>query len=196
MELKTVFLTISTITALFSPLIGIISILKGQFRPQRMTRLLIFLISLLFVGTLLAQHDTNGIYIAGSQLIGSLIIFLLSLKRGIGGTGKIDLVVFIMTMVSLFIWQTTQNPVLGLTMSVLTDLIAFTPTLVKTWHLPHTEEWKFYLSDVIASTFSIFSISSYSYGNLVFPIYIFLINMTSVVMILGRKKWLGTHVSR
>jgi len=190
MNLKDFFLIISTIAAIASPVIGIHSILKGDFHPQRMTRLLIFLISLLFVGTLFAQNDKNGIYIAGTQLFGSAIIFILSLKRGIGGKSRMDLVVFIMAMFSLVIWQTTSNPVLGLTMSIVTDLIAFFPTLIKTWKLPHTEEWKFYMSDVLASTFNILSIKNYSYGSLIFPIYIFLINSTSVLMINLRKRYL------
>ena len=191
MNLKDVFLIISTIAALTSPVIGIYSIVRGDFRPQRMTRFLIFLISLLFVGTLLAQNDKNGIFIAVPQLIGGFIIFLLSIKKGIGGTGKMDIVVFIMAILSLIIWQTTKNPVLGLIMSVVTDLIAFSPTLIKTWKLPHTEEWKFYMSDVVASVFSILSIKSFSFGNLIFPIYILLINTTSVLMINLRKKALA-----
>lgn len=188
MDLKSIFLILSTIAALASPVIGIYSIVKGDFRPQRMTRLLIFLISLLFVGTLLAQKDRNGIFIAGPQLFGSFIIFILSLKKGIGGRGRMDIIVFIMAIISLIIWQTTNNPVLGLSMSIITDFIAFSPTLVKTWKLPHTEEWKFYMSDVIASSFSILSIKNYSYGVLIFPIYILLINTVSVLMINLRKR--------
>ena len=185
---KDLFLMLSTIAALTSPVIGIYSIVKGGFRPQRMTRFLIFLVSLLFVGTLLAQGDRNGIFIAAPQLLGSFIIFILSLKKGMGGRDQMDIVVFIMAVFSLIIWKTTNNPVLGLTMSIITDLIAFFPTLVKTWKLPYTEEWKFYMSDVIASIFSILAIKNYTYGVLVFPIYILLINTTSVLMINLRKK--------
>jgi hypothetical protein len=191
MNPKDIFLVISIIAALTTPIIGIYSIVRGSFRPQRMTRLLIFLISLLFVGTLLAQNDRNGIFIAIPQLIGGFVIFVLSLKKGIGGKGKMDIVVFIMAILSLIIWQTTNNPILGLIMSIVTDIIAFSPTLVKTWNLPHTEEWKFYMSDVVASTFSILSIKSYTYASLIFPIYILLINTTSVLMIHLRKRVLS-----
>lgn len=172
-------------------MIGIYSIVRGDFRPQRMTRFLIFLLSLLMVGTLWAQGDRNGIFIAGAQLVGGFIILLLSIKKGIGGYGLFDGVVLVMTIVSLVVWQTTNNPVLGLIMSIVTDLIAFSPTIVKTWKLPWTEEWKFYMSDVVASFFSILSISAYTVGNLAFPAYILAINTLSVVMILGRKKYLN-----
>lgn len=188
--MKELFLGISIIAGLISPMIGIYSIVRGSFRPQRMTRFLIFLLSFLIFGTLWAQGDRNGIFIAGAQLIGGFIILLLSIKKGIGGYGLFDGVVLVMTLASLIVWQTTNNPVLGLIMSIVTDLIAFSPTIVKTWKLPGTEEWKFYMSDVVASLFSILSISAYTVGNLAFPAYILAINTLSVVMILGRKKYL------
>lgn len=180
------FLTLSTIAAFCSPLIGIYAILRGNFRPQRMTRFLIWIISVLFVGTLYAQGDRNGIYIAGAQLLGSTAIFFLSLKRGLGGTSRFDFFVFGLAILSLIIWQTTANPTLGLLMSIFTDLIAFTPTLVKTWKLPHTEDWRFYLSDVVASFFGLLAITNFDLKTLAFPTYILFINTTGVVMILLR----------
>lgn len=182
-----VFLALSVIFALLSPVIGITAVLMGNFRPQRMTRLLIFVISLLFVGSLWEQGDRNGIYVAGAQLLGGMVLLLLSIKRGMGGTNRLDLLVLALALASLLAWKATNNPLLGLLMSIVTDLIAFSPTLVKTWKYPETEEWKFYASDVVASTFSLLSITTYGLATIAFPAYIWLINMVSVVMILGRR---------
>ena len=147
--MKTIFLVLSIVAGFTSPLIGISSVIWGNFRPQRMTRFLIFLLSLLFVGTLVAQGDKNGIYIASAQLLGSMVILGLSIKKGIGGWGKVDKIVLLMTLASLVIWKTTSNALLVLLMSMVTDFIGFVPTIIKTWKWPETEEWKFYLSDVI-----------------------------------------------
>ncbi len=185
------FLIFSIVVGFVSPIIGVTSVIKGSFRPQRMTRFLIFLVSLLFVGTLYAQGDRNSIYMASAQLLGSAVLFYLSLKRGMGGNNRLDWIVFAMAIVSLIVWQTTNNPLLGLIMSIVTDFIGFVPTLIKMWKYPDTEEWKFYMSDVVASFFSILSIGVFSLSNLVFPIYIFIINIVSVVMILGRKRRLA-----
>lgn len=188
--MQNIFLIISIIAGFVSPIIGITSILKRGFKPQRMTRFLILLLSLLFVSTLLAQGDRNGIFIAVAQLIGSAIIFILSIKRGMGGTNRLDYLVMGLSVSAIIVWKSSNNPLLGLLMSILADFIGFVPTLVKTWKYPETEEWKFYMSDVVASFFSILSISLYSINNLAFPIYILLINTTSVVMILGRMRHL------
>lgn len=148
------------------------------------------LLSFLFVGTLLAQGDRHGIYIAVAQTFGSIVIFLLSIKKGMGGWNRLDKVVLTMTLLSLVIWKSTDNPLLGLVMSVVTDFIGFVPTITKTWQFPETEEWKFYLSDVISSTFSLLSIGSYTLANTTFPAYILFINALGVVLILGRRAYL------
>ena len=186
--MKTIFLVISILAGFTSPVIGINSILRGNFRPHRMTRFLIFLVSLLFVGTLLAQGDHNGIFIAVAQFLGSAVIFYLSLKRGLGGWATTDKIVLVMSLLTIVVWKTTSDATLALLMSIVADVIGFSPTLVKTWKWPETEEWKFYMSDVVASFFSILSIATYGLATLAFPVYILLINTTSVVIILGRRR--------
>lgn len=188
--MENILLALATTVSLSAYAIGFVSILKGKFRPQRMTRFLLLLISLLFVGTLLAQGDTNAIWLALATFTGTLSIFILSIKRGIGGSSKLDITVFLMVIVSLAVWYTTKNPVLGLTMSIVTDFIAFSPTLIKAWVLPETEEWRFYVMDVISSFLIILSLSTITLGNAIFPIYIFLINLlvTIVILIRGKKQ--------
>jgi hypothetical protein len=185
--MTTYFLYLSTIFAIISPIIGITSTLKGTFKPQRMTRFLIMVVSFLFVGTLLAQGDKNSIVIAVAQTIGSAIIFFLSLKRGLGGSAKLDFIVLVAAIISLIVWKSTNNPTLGLIMSIATDLIGFTPTLIKAWQLPHSEDWRFYCSDVLASTFSLLSITTPDIKVWIFPIYILFINTLSVAVILFRQ---------
>ena len=188
--MENILLALAAMVSLSAYAIGAVSIIKGKFRPQRMTRFLLLLISLLFVGTLLAQGDTNAIWLALAAFMGTLSIFILSIKRGIGGSSKLDIMIFLMVIVSLVVWYTTKNPVLGLIMSIVTDFIAFSPTLIKAWVLPETEEWRFYVMDVISSFLIILSLSTITLGNAIFPIYIFLINLlvTSVILIRGRNK--------
>ena len=188
--MENILLVLATTVSLSAYAIGFVSIIKGKFRPQRMTRFLLLLISLLFVGTLLAQGDTNAIWLALAAFMGTLSIFILSIKRGMGGSSKLDITVFLMVIVSLVVWYTTKNPVLGLTMSIVTDFIAFSPTLIKAWVLPETEEWRFYVMDVISSFLIILSLSTITLGNAIFPIYIFLINLlvTIIILIRGKKQ--------
>ena len=138
--MKQIFLLISIIVGIIAPTVGAYSIIKGKFRPQRMTRFLLVLITFLIVATLFAQKDRNAIYLASITFLGALTIFILSMKKGIGGTTKSDIIICCMTIASLIIWQTTKNAILGLSMSILTASLAFIPTIIKSWKSPETEE--------------------------------------------------------
>ncbi len=188
--MKNIFLIISTIFGFSTFIIGIYSIIKGHFRPQRMTRFLLLLNSILFVGTLFAQGDRNAIYLALIYFLGSLVIFILSLKTGIGGTTKLDVTILFMAIISLIVWYTTKNPVLGLVMSIVTDIISVYPTIIKAWILPETEEWRCYLTEVLASSFNILSLSVFTFGKIVYPLYIWIINAVIVLIIVLRQKQL------
>lgn len=190
MDVKQLFLIISTIIGLITPLIGIRAIFKGEYKPQRMTRLIFLIISLLFVSTLFAQGDTVAIVLAVIQLITSITIFTLSFKYGMGGYSKTDLLVFICAMITLVVWKTTENPTSALYTSILTDTIGFSPTIIKSFKNPFTEDPKFYLSDTIAGFLNILALKSYMLSELAFPLYIFLVNglVLGILLIRGRTR--------
>jgi hypothetical protein len=145
----------------------------------------------IFVGTLFLQHDRNGLFLAVAQWIVAFSIFILSIKYGIGGKTKLDILVFVLAIITIILWKITQNNILALGLSIIVDLISFTPTLIKAYKSPETEDWKFYLSDTLAGLFSILSISLYTFANLLFPMYILLINGALVGIILLKSK--GSH---
>lgn len=186
--MELLFLIISVVIGCISRGVGIWSILRGEFRPQRTTRLLLLVVSVIIMGTLLAQGDRNAIYIVFVIFIGNLIMFLLSIKRGIGGTTKFDILVLSMTLVTLTVWVMTNNPVLGLLMAIITNFIAFLPTIIKSWNLPQTEEWRVYALYALASLFTVLSISNFTFGKTLTPIYAIGINGTVASIILLRKK--------
>jgi hypothetical protein len=182
--MQDVFLVISTIIGLITPIIGIRAVLRGEYKPHRITRLVLLIVTVLFVTTLIAQNDRTALYLALAQVIGSIGIFILSIKYGVGGTSKMDAVVFIGAMASLVIWKTTNDAALGLYASILTDLIGFSPTIIKAWKDHTSEEWKFYACDVLASFFNLLALKSLLFNEVVFPVYIFLINLLITLILL------------
>ena len=183
-----IFLILSSIVGLLTPIIGIRSILKGEFKPQRTTRFILLILTSIFVASLYAQGDKSSIYLALLQWGGGVAIFVLSLKYGVGGKDKLDFVVLGLAILAVVIWKVTDNPTLALYMSLLADFIGILPTLIKSYKSPETEDPKFYFSDVLAGLFSILALKTFAFSELVFPAYIFFINLLCVVLILlGRR---------
>ena len=186
--MQNTFLIISTIFGLLAPIVGIRSILKGEFKPQRITRFIFLILTSIFVTSLFAQGNQAAIYLAILQWTGSVVIFILSIKYGIGGKDKSDFAVLFLALLAIAIWKITDNPLLGLYMSLLADFVGIAPTLVKSFYKPETEDPKFYFFDVLAAFFSLLAIQSLVFSQIVFPLYILFINLVCVILIfIGRK---------
>ena len=188
MEIKQIFFILSVVVGFITQGIGIWAVLKGNFRPQRTTRFIYFLMGVVVVGTLVAQKSWDSLGFALAQNICGMIIFGLSFKYGVGGFAKFDLITLFGAGVAGFIWITTGDPTKALLFGILTDAIAFLPTLKKIWVWPRSEEWRFYASDVMASSFSYLSLRRMSVGDLAYPVYIFGLNVVAMVLILMRRK--------
>ena len=188
MNLQTFFLIISTIAGFITSIYAIYSVLVGTYKPQRMTRLIFLIINSIIFFSLIYLGNQISIWLVGTQFLTSIILTLLSLKYGIGGQSKSDLFVLFLAIFTIVIWQTTKNSFLALNLSVLVHLIGISPTINKCFKLTHTEEPKLYLLDLIAGTFSILALTVFNWSTIIYPIYIFCINLLCFSLIfIGRK---------
>lgn len=193
MNYQTIFIVISSIFALISPIVYARSILRGESRPHRTTRFVLLVITILSTATLFAQNDRVAIWLAAISALQAIGIFLISLKYGMGGWSRSDVTCLTVALVGIVLWQTTNNPVLGLYFAILADFTGMMPALLKTYKFPKTETAWFYVLDVFASIFTLFAISHYTAQAIAYPVYIFCINLTMVYLI---KRPLGSKASK
>ena len=86
--MKFFYILISTTLALISSVIYARAIILGEAKPHRTTRIILLLISILATASLFAQGDTVAIWLAGVSALQSVVIFMLSIKFGMGGWEK------------------------------------------------------------------------------------------------------------
>lgn len=188
MDIFQVSYYLSIIFGLITPIIAIRSIFKGEYKPQRITRLIFLILSLLFVGTLSELENGIAIALAFVGTFANIIIFTLSLKYGMGGYSREDILVFVLAMISLLVWKTTNNPALGLMFSLLTDFLGLLPTIVKSYKQPYTEAPLFYLSDTIAAFFSFIAVGSLVLTDIAYPMYLLLANGGLLALLVLRRR--------
>src|SRR5438270_5190763 len=100
-----------------------IDIIKGRAKPARSTRILFLL---LIVTTFIVQsHEFTSwvLLLTVGELATQVLLFFLSIKYGIGGLTRLDIICYGGFIVSLTAYLLTKNGVLSLTLLVLTDLI-------------------------------------------------------------------------
>ncbi len=185
--MQTLFLIISIILPLISPLIYSKAILKGDAKPHRTTRFVLLLINALATASLLAQHNNVAAWLAGASLLQSIIVFTLSIKHGMGGWAKMDVICLAIALLGIIAWQTTNDPVLALYFAILADFTGIVPTIIKTYHHPETEIWSFFLIDAVAACFNLLALQSWTINGYVYPAFLLLINSAMVPLILRPK---------
>lgn len=173
----------SSFLGLLSYIIYAQAILKKEARPHRTTRFVIFLTTLIPTLSLFAQGNTVAIWLTGIFTIGSFLILILSLKYGMGGWAKTDIICLIISLIGIVLWKVTSNPVLALYFSILADFTGVIPTLIKTYKYPKTEIARFFLIDVISAFLNFLANNSWSIENIAYPLYIMIIDSLIIFLI-------------
>ena len=183
-----IFIIISSLLALISPVIYAKAILKGEAKPHRTTRLVLLLITSLATASLFAQHNTVAIWLAGVSTLQAIVIFALSIKHGMGGWAKSDMICLVIALLGIGLWQTTKQPTLALYAAIAADFTGMVPALIKTYKFPKTEIWSFFLLDTFAAIFSLMAIKVWTLEEFSFPLYLVLINFAMVLLIVSPRK--------
>ena len=183
-----IFIIISSLLALISPVIYAKAILKGEAKPHRTTRLVLLLITSLATASLFAQHNTVAIWLAGVSTLQAIVIFALSIKHGMGGWAKSDMICLVIALLGIGLWQTTKQPTLALYAAIAADFTGMVPAIIKTYKFPKTEIWSFFFLDTVAAIFSLMAIKNWRIEEFSFPLYLMLINFAMVLLIVSPRK--------
>ena len=183
-----IFIIISSLLALISPVIYAKAILRGEAKPHRTTRLVLLLITSLATASLFAQHNTVAIWLAGVSTLQAIVIFALSIKHGMGGWAKSDMICLVIALLGIGLWQTTKQPTLALYAAIAADFTGMVPAIIKTYKFPKTEIWSFFFLDTVAAIFSLMAIKNWRIEEFSFPLYLMLINFAMVLLIVSPRK--------
>ncbi len=167
---------LSSISVLISYGIYEWSIITGRTKPHRTTRFVLLLITALGTASLFASHDRVAIWLIGLSGLNCFIVFLLSLKYGMGGWAKTDILCLVIALAGIVVWKITDRPALGLYAAILADFAGMVPALLKTYRLPETEYWLSYIFDVAAAILTLFAIRNWGLTDFSYPLYLVVIN--------------------
>ena len=84
--------------------------------------------------------------------------------------------------VGIILWAVTDNPNLALLFSLLADVLAGIPTLIKSYRHPESESWIGYGISAIGFGISVLAVQTFDFQNAAFVAYIFVMNLTFAVL--------------
>jgi hypothetical protein len=90
-------------------------------------------------------------------------VVLLSLKNGKKDITKSDTVAATFSLLAIVFWLIAQQPVVSITLVILADLLAFIPTVRKSYNHPHTETLSLYVTNALRFILAFFAVEQYTY---------------------------------
>jgi hypothetical protein len=173
--------------------VGNLPYIKDAFtkrvKPHPYTWLVWTIVSTIVVFGQIAKGAGIGALPAAVALVFTVIIFLFSLQYGFKYVRKTDTFFLIAALLGLIPWLLFDNPTISVIIAVSIDLIAFVPTLRKTYLHPETETPVLYGSNVLRHILTLFSLQAYNIATMLHS-FAMIITNSIMVGLISRKKFL------
>ncbi len=114
----------------------------------------------------------------------TVFIFVYSLRYGFGNVVKSDNYFLGAALLGLIPWAITKDPTASVVVAVSIDLVAFAPTIRKTWIKPSSETPLLFGANVVRHILTLFSLGSYNVATTLHSIAMILTNslMTGIIL--------------
>ncbi len=164
-------------------------ILLLKTKPQRMTWFIwAVLLSIAFFAQL-SKGGTWSLITTGVDWLGVVIIFILSIKYGMGGATRLDKTALAGAGIGLILWYLTSEPLFAILITIFIDFIAGMLTILKTYKQPETETYIAYMICGTGGLLGTLSVGESNFSLIIFPLWICLFNYAiGITVLLGRRR--------
>lgn len=192
LETKGILAIIASIMAFLGNISYLKDTIKGRIHPHPYTWFIWSIVSLV---TFFGQWQKGagiGALPTGVAEVFTIVIFIFSLKyflnEKVWHFRKIDHYFLVAAILGLIPWYITSDPTISVVIVVIIDVIAFMPTLVKTWYNPKTEKPFLYQMNVTRHIFTLFSLEAYNIATTIHSVTMIITNTLMTVFIKKNMK--------
>lgn len=181
--IKIILVVVASLLALAGNIPYLLDVIKGRVRPHPYTWFVWTIVSCVVFFGQIAKGAGIAAIATGVSEIFTLIIFLFSLKYGFKNPPKADKYFLILALLGLIPWLITKDPTLSVIIVVSIDLVAFIPTLRKTYCFPKSETPLLYGSNVLRHSLILGTLGAYNIATMLHSISMILTNTIMVIFI-------------
>lgn len=164
-------------------------ILLLKIKPERASWFIWTVLGFIAFFSQLAKGATDSLWLTAGQTLAVLIVFLFSIKYGVGGLSNGDIKALIAAGVGLIIWYFTKEAAWALLIVIAIDSVGTYLTAIKSYTDPESETLSTWFISGTSGIFGMLAVGVFSPILLVYPLYLVVANYLIVtMMLLGRKR--------
>ncbi|TAL14361.1 hypothetical protein EPN95_03095 [Patescibacteria group bacterium] len=137
-------------------------IVRGKTHPHIYSWALWGLLTVLIVALQIKGGAGAATWVTAAAGLLCFGVIALGLKYGKRDITRSDTVVAILALIAIAFWLIANQPVVSIILAVIADLLAFIPTVRKSWHKPHTETLSLYITNTIRFSLALFAVQEYT----------------------------------
>ncbi len=163
-------------------------ILSKKVTPHPYTWLVWSIVScIVFFGQVAKGAGIGAIPTAASEIF-TIIIFFFSLQYGFKHISRTDTIFLIIALLGIIPWILSKDPTISVIIAVSIDLVAFVPTIRKTWLFPKTESPLLYATNVLRHILMLFSLQAYNIATALHSVVMIITNSIMTTLIVRGEK--------
>ena len=169
-------------------IIYIVHIFQGKTKPNKTTWWIWSFMGGVIGLSYYFSGARNTIWVPFVEFLGPLIIAILSLKYGEWRfKDRSDIFCLLGGFLSILLWIIFDNSVVALVSCLFVDSFAILPTVKKSYSRPEEEDFWAWFITMVANTLNLFSIEKFTFGIVIYPIYILLLDAIIFFLLLYGK---------
>lgn len=163
------------VIAIFLTFIGYIpyikDVLHGRTKPHVYSWFLWGFVTLIAFGLQVSAGGGVGAFVTLAASLMCLTVFVLGVrKNGKKDITQLDTIFFILAFIALGLWLIAKQPVISIILATGIDLIAFAPTIRKSWNKPDSETLSLYFLSSFRFVLAVFALQTYSFVTMLYPV--------------------------
>jgi hypothetical protein len=164
-------------------------ILRGRTRPYRATWAIWTTLGIIAFVAQAADGASWSLLMVGAQAVGVAVVFGLSITRGSGRLGPVDMAIIAVAAAGIVGWYASSRPLFATVCVVVADLAGVALMLPKTWRDPGSETPSSFLLAGLAGLLGTAAVGAFDPSLLLYPGYFAVVNAGLAGIITLRRRY-------
>ncbi len=147
----------------------LIDTIVAKTKPHRVSWGVAFLLNLIGLANQFASGAKNSLWIFVASVLMTGLIFLASLKNGVGGHTKQDIYTIIACLSGVALWGLFNSPVFSIVINVFIAIFALIPSFAKARRAPETETKIAWTGGTVSAFLATISVGELNWKLLILP---------------------------
>lgn len=164
------------------------SIFRRETKPNRASWIIWNITNTILLVSYFSVGARETVILPFVYFINGMIVLPLSFRYGVSSWSKLDYATLAVASISLVVWIITNNPLVALLMNLTMDASGYIPTINKSYIDPASESMNAWFFIFLGACFNLIAINSASFGVVIYPIIMFLMNGILFTVLVYRNR--------